>query len=86
MCDYHGHDFGANYSDACCIEGYLWDLDSCDEPGGGLSVGGDIHCPQCNSAAHAWYFMFDTETRDFSETGVEVGEPCEGLYSRDGWY
>lgn len=23
--------FGASYSDARCINGYLWDLDKCDE-------------------------------------------------------
>lgn len=70
MCDYHGHDFGASYPDACCIDGYLWDLDSCDEPGGGLSVGGDIPCPQCNAEAHAAYFADVTETRDFAETAT----------------
>ena len=70
MCDYHGHDFGASYPDACCIAGHLWDLDSCDEPGGGLSVGGDIPCPQCNAEAHAAYFTDVTETRDFSETAT----------------
>lgn len=25
-------------------------------------------------------------TSYIDEAGVEVGEPCEGLYSRDGWY
>ena len=49
-CDYEGHGFGASYPDVTCIDGFLWDLDSCDEPGGGLSVGGDIPCPQCNHA------------------------------------
>lgn len=48
MCDYMGHHFGAYYIDACCIDGYLWDLDSCDEPGGGLTSGGDLPCPKCN--------------------------------------
>ena len=47
-CDYTGYDFGAPYPDSCCIDGYLWDLDSCDEPGGGLRSGGDIPCPRCN--------------------------------------
>ncbi len=48
MCDYEGNEFGANYIDACCIEGYLWDLDSCEVPGGPLYSGGDIPCPECN--------------------------------------
>lgn len=37
---------------------------------GGLSVGGDIPCPQCNAEAHAAYFTDVTETRDFSETAT----------------
>ncbi len=66
MCDYHAPFFGATYPDACCIDGYLWDLDSCDEPGGELSVGGDIPCPACNAAEHEAYFKDATET--FTET------------------
>lgn len=48
-CGYEGPHFGAHYPDATCIDGYLWDLDSCDQPGGGLSVGGDRACPCCNT-------------------------------------
>jgi len=48
MCSYHGYDFGAPYPDAQCIDGYLWDEDSCDVPGGDLYSGGDIPCRQCN--------------------------------------
>lgn len=47
-CGYRGYEFGAGYLDSMCIEGYLWDADSCDEPGGGLTQGGDIPCPHCN--------------------------------------
>ncbi len=28
MCDYHAPFFGATYPVACCIDGYLWDLES----------------------------------------------------------
>ena len=49
MCGYTGYHFGAPYPDACCIDGMLWDLDSCDEPGGGLSVGGNDFCPECET-------------------------------------
>lgn len=42
--------FGASYPDACCIDGYLWDLDSCEIPGGPLYHGGDEPCPFCNYA------------------------------------
>lgn len=47
-CGYTGYEFGGGYPDSTCIEGYLWDLDSCDEPGGGFTHGGDIPCPKCN--------------------------------------
>lgn len=39
--------FGANYPDARCIDGYLWDLDSGD--GNYLTIGGDDPCPFCNT-------------------------------------
>lgn len=47
MCDYTGRHFGASYEDACCIDGYLWDADSGDE--NGLTRGGDLPCPACNT-------------------------------------
>ena len=52
MCDYMGSHFGASYPDACCIDGHLWDMDSCDEPGGPLCKGGEIPCPKCNADEH----------------------------------
>jgi len=56
MCDYSGREFGAaNYDDTCCIDGYLWDLDSCEEPGGPLYSGGDIPCPKCNDDEYQDY-------------------------------
>ncbi|EMY6817431.1 hypothetical protein ABCL21_004449 [Vibrio parahaemolyticus] len=51
MCDYQGYDFGAHYPDSCCIDGYLWDLDSGGRDENGdtyLDSGGDIPCPKCN--------------------------------------
>jgi hypothetical protein len=42
--------FGAVYPDARCVDGYLWDLDSCKVPGGPLYKGGDDPCPFCNHA------------------------------------
>lgn len=54
-CGYEGSHFGANYPDAACIDGYLWDLDSCDEAGGPLSSGGDIGCPCCNTREYVDY-------------------------------
>ena len=48
QCDYTGHEFGASYPDSMCIDGLLWDADSCDDPGGPLTIGGDRPCPKCN--------------------------------------
>lgn len=53
--------FGARYPDARCIDGYLWDLDSCDEPGGGLSIGGDDPCPFCNTESFIEHHVDDCE-------------------------
>nr|BAO19037.1 hypothetical protein [Burkholderia sp. M701] len=50
-CTYQGSHFGAPYPDAACIDGFLWDLDSCDEPGGLLRRGGEVPCPCCNRMA-----------------------------------
>jgi hypothetical protein len=71
MCDYQGYEFGANYLDSVCIEGYLWDADS-GGPGELLTHGGDDPCPQCNHATwrehraetieeDAWMAMEDGE-------------------------
>lgn len=52
-CGYQGRHFGARYEDAICIDGYLWDLDSCEELGGRmLTSGGEIPCPRCRTKAY----------------------------------
>lgn len=43
--------FGASYPDACCIDGFLWDLDSNDDSGL-LGVGGSDPCPCCNTKSY----------------------------------
>jgi len=63
-CDYAGYEFGGGYIDSTCIDGYLWDLDSCDEPGGGLTSGGEWACPRCN-------------TREFLAAALEYAQRCE---------
>lgn len=55
-CGYQGFEFGGGYLDAQCIDGYLWDLDSCDEPGGVLYHGGEIPCPKCDPEGYRKYF------------------------------
>lgn len=51
-CGYEGPHFGGGYNDGRCVDGYLWDLDSCEsgEEGEGMffASGGDIPCPNCN--------------------------------------
>ena len=48
--------FGAHYPDACCIDGFLWDLDSNNEEGL-LTHGGEIPCPFCNTEAFIEYHI-----------------------------
>lgn len=70
MCDYSGSDFGAHYPDSCCIDGFLWDLDSggADENGNSyLDVGGDIPCPKCNKKKRV-NFMADDLINDGYES------------------
>lgn len=47
--------FGASYPDARCIDGYLWDLDRCDE-NGLISSGDNPPCPFCNKEAFVDYY------------------------------
>lgn len=54
-CGYSSRGFGAGYIDATCIGGFLWDLDSWEEPGGSLTHGGEIPCPQCNKEEYVKY-------------------------------
>lgn len=49
-CGYQGYEFGANYLDSVCIDGFLWDADS-GGPGENLMSGGDQPCPWCNHEA-----------------------------------
>lgn len=53
--------FGASYEDGVCIDGFMWDLDSCEEPGGPLYQGGEIPCPNCNKEEFKDYMSEDEE-------------------------
>lgn len=44
--------FGAHYPDATCINGFLWDLDSCGDDHSILHHGGEDPCPFCNTEAY----------------------------------
>lgn len=72
-CDFHGPYFGAAYPDACCVDRYLWDLDSCDGPGGLLRHGGDVPCHQCNH--DEWLESFAEEIRDEGHDAATRGFP-----------
>ena len=75
MCNFHAPYFGASYPDACCIDGFLWDLDSCDEPGGGLRRGGDDPCPRCNHAT--WVERAKDHFEDLGYIARDAGKPRE---------
>lgn len=63
--------FGATYPDARCIDGLLYDLDSYED--GGLTIGGEVPCPFCNTESHIEYFIDDEAgiTRDFILEEIE---------------
>lgn len=67
-CGHEGRYFGAVYPDGVCCDGHMWDLDSCDEPGGSLSSGGDLPCPSCNTRAYLAYVLQDIRD-DICEPG-----------------
>ena len=82
-CDYQGFEFGAPYLDSICIDGFLWDADSCDEPGGDLHNGGDIPCPQCNH--DSWLLkMGDSVMEDGFNAGYEGGEIDDCPFPKEG--
>lgn len=82
-CDFHEPYFGASYPDACCIDGFLWDLDSCHEPGGPLYSGGDTPCPVCNHAS--WLSGFSDDFFMAGYVAAEQGEPFEYKHKAIRW-
>lgn len=40
--------FGASYPDGCCIDGYLYDMDDCDDYGNLYEPVEKYPCPFCN--------------------------------------
>lgn len=73
-CGYQGMHFGAPYEDGGCIDGYLWDLDSCDE-NDQLTSGGEIPCPGCNRVKYMEFALEQAE-EDGAEKAYD-GKPCE---------
>lgn len=66
MCGYTGCHFGAAYPDACCIDGFLWDLDSGDADG--LTHGGDMPCPACNTGSYLDDALDNAESTKWGES------------------
>lgn len=64
-CDAEFPYFGARYPDARCIDGWLWDLDSCDGSGEDLILtsGGDWPCPYCNARKYLEYVKDEIEEK-----------------------
>lgn len=58
--------FGANYPDATCIDGYLWDLDHCNGDGQLYSTGDNPPCPFCNIDA-----FIEDHYGDFDDSDIE---------------
>lgn len=54
--------FGAKYPDACCIDGFLWDLDKYED--GKLYGGGDDPCPFCNTDAYLEWAGVDPQDEE----------------------
>lgn len=61
--------FGANYPDACCINGVLYDLDKCDNNGNLYIPTEEIPCPFCKTEEFIKYDPFSKED-EFYE-GIE---------------
>jgi hypothetical protein len=76
-CGYQGYEFGGNYLDSICIEGYLWDADSGD--GNVLTSGGDIPCPKCNREAWLAYHREDILSIGYDQ-GVAGEKPKLLMY------
>ncbi len=70
-CGYQGYEFGANYPDSICCDGYLWDADS--GYGEYLDNGGEIPCPMCNRSAWLAYYR-----NEIIECGFEESERLRG--------
>lgn len=73
-CDFSGQDFGANYPDSICIEGYLWDADSgySQDDGWVYTSGGDMPCPMCNEAEAVTALVQEMRSRGKRMTKVQA--------------
>lgn len=61
--------FGANYPDARCIDGILYDMDNVDNDGALIKLSEEIPCPFCRTKEFIEYDPFNKgcETDDEAE-------------------
>lgn len=65
--------FGASYPDACCIDGYLYDLDDCDVDGCLYERHEKHPCPFCN-----WDEFKDTWGENAEDFFAEIKNWVDG--------
>lgn len=73
--------FGAPYPDARCIDGYLWDLDKCNE-NGLYSTGDNPPCPFCNTEAYINESISDFEVQDIEIDRNDILDYIEQLRAK----
>ena len=71
--------FGANYPDAKCIDGYLWDMDSYED--GFYTIGGDDPCPFCNTEEWLKDVVDDEKIFETKEKALEWVEKMRKKYA-----
>lgn len=76
--------FGAKYPDATCVDGFLWDLDDCDE-NGLLSSGDNPPCPFCNTDAFIEHIVtIDDDDLEQIKKDTETSESEKSEIINDG--
>ena len=70
--------FGASYPDACCIDGYLWDLDKFED--GQLYGGGEEPCPFCNTET---FLEQNIDEHNTKESLLEYTEKLRKRYGKE---
>lgn len=73
--------FGANYPDACCIDGVLYDLDDCNDDGT-LNEKDNTPCPFCQTDSFIEYKVGEPDDYDSKEEWqAEVDSVCAWMKS-----
>lgn len=70
--------FGAKYPDARCVDGYLYDMDNCNDEGQVYLTGEEHPCPFCNTE------KFTEEQKDNEQDLEKVSKWMESVMERYG--